>query len=281
MRSHDAPRAKSRGAGVTTLGVALVALVGLYLTALLALVVFQRSLLYLPKPFEASPTAAGLSAAQLLRLHTPDGETLPAWYIPPAPSRPLILYFHGNAARLADKADRFRNLTATGYGLLAVEYRGFAGATGSPSEQGLLIDAETAYTRALSLGAEPRRLIVLGESLGSGVAVALAARREVGAIVLDSAYDSVIDVAARRYWMFPVRWLMRDTFRSDERIGQISAPLLMVHGTKDRIVPFASGERLFALANEPKQFIRVDGAGHLALDLAIPRVLAWMDAVVK
>ncbi len=121
-----------------------------------------------------------------MRLHTADGETLPAWYVPPAPTRSLILYFHGNAARLADKVERFRNLTATGYGLLAVEYRGFAGATGSPSEEGLLIDAETAYAQALSLGAKPSRLVVLGESLGSGVAVALAARSEVGAIEIFS-----------------------------------------------------------------------------------------------
>jgi len=193
----------------------------------------------------------------------------------------LILYFHGNAARLADKVERFRNLTATGYGLLAVEYRGFAGATGSPSEEGLLIDAETAYAQALSLGAKPSRLVVLGESLGSGVAVALAARSEVGAIVLDSAYDSIVEVAARRYWMFPVRMLMRDTFRSDERIGKIAAPLLMVHGTQDRSVPFASGERLFALANEPKELIPLEGAGHLALELVIPQVLKWMDSTLK
>ncbi len=264
-----------------TVGGAIVAFGGLYLAALLALAVFQRWLLYLPKPLEVSPAAAGLGSAQVLRLHTPDGETLPAWYIPPAPTRPLILYFHGNAARLADNAERFRRLTATGNGLLAVEYRGFAGATGAPSEQGLLIDAETAYARALSLGAKPSRLVVLGESLGSGVAVALAARCEVGAIVLDSAYDSVVAVAARRYWMFPVRWLMRDTFRSDVRIGKITAPLLMVHGTRDQSVPIASGERLFALANEPKQFVRLEGAGHLALGLVIPKALEWMDGALK
>jgi uncharacterized protein len=257
------------------------ALVGLYLAALLTLVAFQRWLIYLPKPIARSPTDVGLGQARVLQLHTPDGEVLPAWYVPPARARPLILYFHGNAARLADKAERFRNLTATGHGLLAVEYRGFAGATGSPSEQGLLIDGDTAYAQALSLGAKPSRLVVLGESLGSGVAVSVAARREVGAIVLDSPYDSVVAVAARRYWMFPVRTLMRDTFRSDERIGKVAAPLLMVHGTKDRTVPFASGARLFALANEPKRFIRLDGVGHLGLDLVIPQVLEWIDATLQ
>jgi fermentation-respiration switch protein FrsA (DUF1100 family) len=81
--------------------------------------------------------------------------------------------------------------------------------------------------------------------------------------------------------MFPVRMLMRDTFRSDERIGKIAAPLLMVHGTQDRSVPFASGERLFALANEPKELIRLEGVGHLALELVIPQVLKWMDSTLK
>lgn len=262
-------------------GATILALAGLYLLALLALFAFQRWLLYLPKPFAVSPRAAGLASARVLRLRTPDGETLPAWRIPPAPTRPNILYFHGNAARLADKAERFRRLTATGYGLLAVEYRGFAGATGSPSEDGLIVDAETAYAEALALGALPSRLIVVGELLGSGVAVALAARREVGAVVLDLAFDSVVAVAARQYWMFPVRRLMRDTFRSDLRIGKIAAPLLMIHGTRDRNVPYASGERLFKLANPPKQFIRVEGAGHLALDLVIPETLAWLDGALK
>jgi uncharacterized protein len=117
----------------------------------------------------------------------------------------------------------------------------------------------------------------MGESLGTGVAVDLAARYEVGALVLDSPYSSIVDVAAAHYWMFPVRLLMRDQFRSDEKIGRVVAPVLMVHGTADVTIPIRFSEKLFALANKPKDFIRVEGAGHLALGSIIPRVLQWID----
>ena len=107
--------------------------------------------------------------------------------------------------------------------------------------------------------------MLAGESLGTGVAVALASRSEVAGVLLDAPYSSTVDVAAERYWMFPVRWLMKDTFHSDERIGNVRAPLLILHGEADRTIPIRYGERLFALANEPKTFLRVPGAGHLVM----------------
>src|SRR6202012_5196968 len=123
---------------------------------------------------------------------------------------------------------------------------------------------------ALGLNIPPGRLVIMGESLGTGLAVALAARAPSAALVLDSPYSSVADVAAAQFWMFPVRLLLRDQFRSDRSIGRVRVPLLMVHGSADRIIPLRFAERLFALAPEPKQFIRVDGAGHLAMDTVLP-----------
>jgi uncharacterized protein len=117
----------------------------------------------------------------------------------------------------------------------------------------------------------------MGESLGTGVAVDLAARHRVGALVLDSPYSSIVDVAAARYWMFPVRLLMRDQFHSDQKIGEVASPALIVHGTADATIPIRYAEKLFALAREPKEFVRVDGAGHLALGSVIPEVLRWID----
>jgi fermentation-respiration switch protein FrsA (DUF1100 family) len=168
-------------------------------------------------------------------------------------------------------------MTETGNGLLAIEYRGYGRSTGTPSEAGLYRDGEAGYSAALALAATPGRLVVLGESLGGAVAVALAARRPVGALVLDSPFSSALDVAAAFYWMFPVRWLMLDRFRSDKLITAVAAPLLVIHGTEDRIVPIRFAEKLFGAAREPKQFIRVEGGGHPALDDAIPEVLAWID----
>ncbi len=120
----------------------------------------------------------------------------------------------------------------------------------------------------------------MGESLGSGVAVPLAARHEVGAVVLDSPFSSIVDVAATHFWMFPVRLLMRDRFRSDLAIGAVHAPLLIIHGDRDEVTPIRFAEKLYALANEPKRFIRVEGAGHLALGFAIPDALRWTDGVI-
>jgi fermentation-respiration switch protein FrsA (DUF1100 family) len=120
----------------------------------------------------------------------------------------------------------------------------------------------------------------MGASLGSAVAVAVAARHPIGALVLDSPPSSIVDVAAARYWMFPVRWLIADPYRSDLRIGRVRAPLLIVHGDRDSVVPIRFGRRLYALANPPKTFLEVPGAEHLAMSGVMPALVAWIDAAV-
>jgi fermentation-respiration switch protein FrsA (DUF1100 family) len=253
----------------------------IYLIALVLVALGQRKILYFPYGAEVAPASVGLGEAEVLHLTTEDDETLLAWFIAPKPGRSLILYFHGNANGLADRGERFRVLTAQGDGLLAVEYRGYPGSTGRPTETGLLRDGEAAYLRALALGVPASRIVAMGESLGSGVAVDLAARRKVGALVLDSPYSSIADVAAARFWMFPARLLLQDQFHSDEKIHRVSAPVLMVHGTADRNVPLRFGERLFALARSPKRLIPVVGAGHLAMGEKLADVLAWIDQAVE
>jgi hypothetical protein len=250
---------------------------GLYLVGLAIIALGQRKLMYFPYAREAAPASIGLPQAEVLHLRTNDGETLLAWFIAPAPGRPLILYFHGNANGLGQLGPRFRQLTATGAGVLGVEYRGYAGSTGSPSEDGLLRDGEAAYAEAMARGFAPARIVAMGESLGTGVAVDLASRHPVGAVVLDAPYSATVDVAEWRFPIFPVRRLMRDQFRSDHKIGKVSAPLLIVHGTADRTIPIRFGEKLFALANQPKTFIRLQGVGHPALESAFPEVLQWID----
>ena len=259
----------------------LAAFAVLYLVALAVLYVGQRKLLYFPNTVEVAPGSVGLVNAERRHLTTNDGETLLAWYIAPAAGKPLILYFHGNGGGLELRAERFDALAGSGDGLLAVEYRGYAGSTGAPSEAGLLADGEAAYREARSLGFPTARIVVMGESLGSGVAVALAARHEIAALVLDSPYSSIADVAAATFWMFPVHALLRDSFRSDARIASVAAPLLIVHGTRDEVIPIRLAEKLFALAKAPKDFIRVEGGGHLALGLRIPQVLAWIDRATR
>jgi fermentation-respiration switch protein FrsA (DUF1100 family) len=259
------------------------ALMGLYCAALLGLALFQRDLQYHPGAAVVAPAQAGLAKIEALKLASGDGEMLVAWYAPPArDDLPLILYYHGNSGVLADRAARFRRLVASGYGLLAVSYRGYGGSTGTPTQDGILLDAEAAYKEALRRGFAGRRLLIMGESLGTGVATIIASRHEAAALALDGPYFSALDVAAGRYPIFPVGYLMRDPFRSDLAIVNVHMPVLMMHGEKDAIIPIASARKLFELAHEPKQFIAVPDAGHLVLglDAVYPRAQAFIDAAI-
>jgi fermentation-respiration switch protein FrsA (DUF1100 family) len=260
--------------------IAITACAALYAALFVGLLVGQRKILFRRDAADVAPATLGLEA-ETLRLKTEDGESLAAWRIAPRRGRPLILYFHGNSGGLDLRVERFRAMAKAGMGVLAIEYRGYAGSTGSPSERGLKLDGEAAYAAAIESGVAPERIVALGESLGSGVAVALAARHKVGALVLDSPFSSIVDVAAAAYWFVPVRALLRDPFRSDLLIGTVNAPTLMVHGTKDPVIPIRFGERLFALANPPKTFWRVEGAAHLALGERLADVLDWIDRTVR
>ena len=233
---------------------------------LLALMyLFQRSLTYFPDTARTPPAQAGLPQAQEVRLTTSDGERLIAWSVAPRADKPVIVYFHGNGGALNLRVQRFSWLTASGYGLVALSYRGYGGSSGSPSEDGILRDARAAYDFAVARY-PAGRLVLWGESLGTAVAVALAAEREVGGVMLDAPFTSAADIGAAAYPFAPVRWLIKDAYRSDRRIARVHAPLLVLHGERDRVVPIAFGERLLALANEPKRMVRFAGADHVDLD---------------
>jgi uncharacterized protein len=243
----------------------LIALLVGYVGVVAVLYFVQRALMYFPDTARVSPAAAGLPGAQEIVLDTADGERLIVWHVPPRGDRPVVLYLHGNGGALSHRAARFRVLTADGTGLVAVDYRGYGGSTGQPTEAGLLIDAATAYAFAVARypGAQ---IAVWGESLGTGVATALAAERPIGRLVLEAPFTSAVDLAAQRYPFVPVRRLMKDQFRSDLRIPAVTAPLMVLHGARDPIVPIEFGERLFALAREPKRFVRFADGEHEDLD---------------
>jgi len=225
----------------------------------------QRRFLFHPQSAHPAPAAAGLPQAEETVVSTDDGAHVVIWQVPPRGEKPVVIYFHGNAEIVASRAKRHRELTADGIGLVALSYRGYMGSTGSPTEDGLLHDAEAAYRFATSRF--PSCPVVLwGHSLGSGVAVALASRHQVAKIILEAPFSSTVDVAAGMLPFVPVRWLMHDQFRSDQRIGAVHAPLMILHGARDRVVPIALGERLFALAHEPKRFVRFPDGGHADLD---------------
>jgi uncharacterized protein len=241
-------------------------LAGGYLAGLLVLFFAQRSFIFpIPRSGHSIPEAVGYPEAEEHILTTADGEKVIAWYVPAKPGHPVVLYFHGNGDYVAGFFGRFHDIIADGIGIVALSYRGYAGSSGRPSEQGLLLDAEAAYAfTAARYSAD--RIVVWGFSLGTGVAVALAAEHPVGKLILEAPYTSLADVAAAAFPFFPVRWLIRDQFHSDERIARVTAPLLMMHGARDPTIAIEFGERLFALAHEPKQFVRFAEGGHNDLD---------------
>jgi fermentation-respiration switch protein FrsA (DUF1100 family) len=233
---------------------------------LVALMYFaQRVLMYFPDPARTAPADAGFPQAREVTLQSADGTELVVWQVPPKVGKPVVIYFHGNGGSLQHRVPRFLPLVEDGTGLVALSYRGYGGSKGSPSEDGLIADGQAAYDFARKQFPDAK-LVLWGESLGTGVAVAIAAANEVAALVLEAPYTSTADIAFAAYPFIPVRLLMKDQFPSDQRIGQVKAPLLLLHGAQDRIIPISYGERLFALANEPKQFVRFPNGEHENLD---------------
>jgi len=237
----------------------------LYAVALSGIYAFQRDLQYFPTRRDPAPDAVGLTGVARVALPTPDGETLVLWVSPPVGDRPTILFLHGNAGEIADRADRFAFYQAQGYGVAFLSWRGYGGSTGSPSETGLLIDAKTAYDHLRAQGIPSDRIVLVGESLGTGPAVITAARNPVAAVILEAPYSAAVDIARRAYPWVPVGLLMKDQYRSRDHIADIRAPLLILHGTKDRVIPQGFGKRLFDLAKEPKTFLSLGPVGHDAL----------------
>lgn len=243
----------------------VVAAVG-YLGGLIVLFFAQRSLVFpIPQTERTPPQAAGFSEAEEHLLTAADGEKVIIWHVPAKPGHPVVLYFHGNGDFLAGFFGRFRDLIADGTGIVALSYRGYAGSSGRPSEQGLLQDAAAAYAFTTARY-RADRIIAWGFSLGSGVAVALAADQAVAKLILESPFTSITDVARSLFPIAPVRWLVRDPFCSDQRIARVTVPLLIMHGARDPTISIAFGERLFALAREPKQLVRFPEGGHGDLD---------------
>jgi hypothetical protein len=246
---------------IAVLAVLLVVYVGLA-----AMLYFtQRSMMYFPETIHTSPAEAGLPEAEEISLTAADGVRIVGWHVAPRDGQPVILYLHGNGGALRYRVERFHRLIKEGVGLVAIEYRGFGGSEGSPSEAGLFADAEAAYAFAAGRY-RPDQLVLWGESLGTGLAVYLAAEKPVGRVILEAPFTSTAAVAAQRYWFMPVRLLMKDQFRSDERIANVTAPVLILHGLNDRVVPYAMGEQMFDLAKGNKHIVRFIDGSHEDLD---------------
>ena len=222
---------------------------------------WENSLLYFPsRELASSPQAHGLRADELT-LATDDGERLSGWWIHGEGKR-AVLFFQGNAGNAADRLERARILNDRfGLDVFLVDYRGYGRSTGSPSEEGLSRDARAIYQAARARGFAPDRIVLFGESLGSAVAIELAAEAPVGAVVLETPFLSLRDMAREHYPWVPAL-LIRSRFDNAARVPSIAAPKLFLVAERDEIVPPEQGRRLYELASAPKALFVIPGAHH-------------------
>lgn len=230
-----------------------------YVSVLAFLFFFQRKLQYVPMG-RIERVAVGF---QEKILTTEDGVEILSWFKSPKSGEKVILYFHGNAGNIGDRAHKFEIFADAGYGVMAVSYRGYFGSQGQPSEAGLINDGKAAFKYLLDLGYLPKDIILYGESLGSGIAMQLAAKFDFAGVMLEAPFSSIVNVARQSYWFVPVSLILKDKFESIKFAPQISAPVLIIHGNADNIVPISEGKKLYAAIKSRKKFIEVDGANHL------------------
>ena len=233
-----------------------------YLAILAYLYFYQRQLLYRPEGSRPQLGELWSIGMREVQLRTADGLDLLSWYMPPDDGRPVVAYFHGNGGSIAHRAHRVQRFAREGYGVLLVGYRGYGGNPGAPTEAGLFEDARAGLDFLRTEGTAASRIVLYGESLGTAVAVEAATRHPVGAVVLESPFTSIAALAQYHYPFIPAALLIWDRFDAMSRIGEAKAPLLVLQGRDDGVVPIRFGEALFAAAPEPKERWLAPHGGH-------------------
>ncbi len=239
----------------------------LYGLVIIGMYLGQRSLLYHPDSTKPLLSEYGLlEGSDLVHVPSHDGLFLYSWYRKPSgKNKPLIIFFHGNAGHIGGRADRLRFFRDQGYGFLISSYRYNANSHGKPSEESLIRDGQSVINWALKQGYDIEDIILYGESLGSGIAVSLAQNNLSKAIILEGPYSSISDVAADKYWFLPVRWLIKDEFNSQIYIRNLMQPILILHGEKDKTIPFKFAQKLHDNAGKKAQLEVFPEGGHVDL----------------
>lgn len=230
-------------------------------------VIFEERLIYFPSSqLEVTPAELGLRHEDVM-LATADGHRVHAWFLPspvePSTEQHTVLVCHGNAGNISHRLDRTLLMHSNlGTDVLLFDYRGFGRSSGRPDEAGTYEDARAAFRYLVDdRGVDETRVVLFGESLGAAVAIQLATEVEAAGLVLEAPFTSIPDMAREVYPFVPNFWL-RTRYANIEKISAVTEPLLVVHGTEDRTVPFEHGKALFEAATEPKRFLPVEGAGH-------------------
>ena len=221
----------------------------------------SRAFMYLPDPARIAPAEAGLDDVAEIAFAGADGTKLIAWYAPAEAGRPTLLYFHGNAANAANRAPKIAMMLESGFGVFYLNNRGYGGSAGKPTEANNVADAIAAYDHLRQLGVPAGSIVAYGESLGSGQAVRLAAERPVAAVVLEAPLTSTVDVGRSIYFWLPLSLLITDQYNIERHIRAVTAPVLILHGEQDEVIPVDMGKRIYRAANDPKR-IETFPQGH-------------------
>lgn len=239
----------------------LFAALAIYLMAAAALFTVQRKLLYFPPSLYLTPGAVSVNMEEMP--YRQDDMRVMAWYGAPAESgNKVVMVFHGNGSAVYSNHDIFRDLMTAGYGVWSVGYPGYPGSEGSPSQEALIIAAERQYEMVLAQGVEPENIVFYGTSLGSGVAAQLAAKRRPALLVMDAPFNSTLDMGRKQVPWLPISFLMKDSFRSDQALSALDTPLIWIHGTADRVIPLAQGQKLFDGYGGQKSAHIIEGGQH-------------------
>jgi uncharacterized protein len=249
-----------------------------YILCLILLFVFQRSLLYYPSHAYVTLREAGANAAlKEFPVRTADGIDLKAWYAPATSKPSTFVFFHGNGDSLFGDSEVGDRYIAAGYGFLIAEYRGYSGFAGKPNEAGLYADGRAYLYGLMAQGVKSDDIILMGHSLGTGVAVQLAEEFHVGGLILLAPYLSIPEMAQADYPVFPARYMVLDRFDNLRKMRNVHAPVLVVNGAKDQVIPPAQGKQLYDMANEPRKFVSLPEHGHNDLfGDAAPVCLDWV-----
>ncbi|WP_020591917.1 alpha/beta hydrolase [Kiloniella laminariae] len=240
--------------------------VTVYVGLMVVMYLLQPFLLYPGASPREEPEFYGVEGMEKVSLTMDDGISLTHWFkAPTRPGYPVVLAFHGNAGHTGDRLPKLKYLLEMGFGLLQVEYRGYAGHKGRPSETAFKADGLKAMSWLLEQGYSEQQIITYGESLGTGMAIWLAARFQVQAVILEAPYSSIAEVAQAKYWYLPAKWLLRDKWRSDLAIRDVRAPLFIFHGEKDELIPVELSRRLLSLAPGEKQSAFFQEGYHMDL----------------
>jgi fermentation-respiration switch protein FrsA (DUF1100 family) len=242
------------------------AIVLVYFTIIVGMYIGQRKLIYHPDASLGTPLSHNIPEVEAINLSSSDGLNITSWFKNTSSDKLVLIFFHGNSGHIGNLVAKIRPYVDAGFGILLVGYRGYGGNQGKPSEKGLYEDAATALEFLLLSGVTSNRWVLYGESLGSAIAVEMAARfnftAPVASVVLEAPFTSMADAAKAHYPFIPIKLLLKDKYNSLSKIEKITSPLMVLHGDIDKIVPQKLGIKLFDAANDPKYSLWINGAGH-------------------